>query len=163
VGRVPAPRARLADARFAAYGASVYPDATFSLRITYGKVGGWMENGQKVLHRTTFAGAFDRATGAEPFALAPAFIANRSKIDEEGALDFTYAADTIGGNSGSPVIDRDGNVIGANFDRNIHGLRNDYAYDMTMARSIGVSTAAIEQALRLIYPASALLAELKAD
>ena len=83
------------------------------------------------------------------------------KIDQQGALDFTYAADTIGGNSGSPVIDRDGNVIGANFDRNIHGLRNDYAYDMTMARSIGVSTAAIEQALKVIYPAPALLAELR--
>jgi hypothetical protein len=160
-GPITAARAKLADARFAAYGASVYPDATFSLRITYGKVGGWMENGAKVQHRTTFAGAFDRATGAEPFALAPAFIANRKKINEQGALDFTYAADTIGGNSGSPVIDRDANVIGANFDRNIHGLRNDYAYDITMARSIGVSTAAIEQALKLIYPAPALLAELK--
>ena len=160
-GPLTAARAKLADARFAAYGASVYPDATFSLRITYGKVGGWVENGAKVPHRTTFAGAFDRATGAEPFALAPAFIANRSRIDEQGSLDFTYAADTIGGNSGSPVIDREANVIGANFDRNIHGLRNDYAYDMTMARSIGVSTAAIEQALKTIYPAPALLAELK--
>jgi hypothetical protein len=160
-GPLTAARARLADARFAAYGASVYPDATFSLRITYGKVGGWLENGAKVPHRTTFAGAFDRATGAEPFALAPAFIANRAKIDEQGALDFTYAADTIGGNSGSPVIDREGSVIGANFDRNIHGLRNDYAYDITMARSIGVSTAAIEQALKSIFPAPALLAELK--
>jgi hypothetical protein len=160
-GPTTAARARLADARFAAYGDSVYPDATFSLRITYGRVGGWMESGSKVAHRTTFAGAFDRATGAEPFALAPAFIANRAKLDEQGALDFTYAADTIGGNSGSPVIDRDANVIGANFDRNIHGLRNDYAYDMTMARSIGVSTAAIEQALKVIYPAPALLAELR--
>ena len=101
------------------------------------------------------------ACDAEPFELAPAFIANRSKINERGALDFAYAADTIGGNSGSPVIDREANVIGANFDRNIHGLRNDYAYDMTMARSIGVSTAAIEQALKVIYPAPALLAELK--
>ena len=162
-GPLTAARAKLADARFAAYGASVYPDATFSLRITYGKVGGWLENGRKVPHRTTFAGAFDRATGAEPFALAPSFIANRSRIDLNGALDFTYAADTIGGNSGSPVIDRDANVIGANFDRNIHGLRNDYAYDMTMARSIGVSTAAIEQAMRLVYPAPALLAELKGN
>ena len=160
-GPLTAARAKLADARFAAYGDSVYPDATFSLRITYGKVGGWVENGAKVPHRTTFAGAFDRATGAEPFALAPAFIARRSQIEGQGALDFTYAADTIGGNSGSPVIDRNANVIGANFDRNIHGLRNDYAYDMTMARSIGVSTAAIEQALRVIYPAPALLAELK--
>ncbi|HVF36544.1 MAG TPA: S46 family peptidase, partial [Sphingomicrobium sp.] len=160
-GPLTAARAKLADARFAAFGAGVYPDATFSLRITYGPVGGWIENGVKVPHRTTFAGAFDRATGAEPFALAPAFLANRSRIDLGGALDFTYAADTIGGNSGSPVIDRDANVIGANFDRNIHGLRNDYAYDMTMARSIGVSTAAIDQALKVIYPAPALLAELK--
>ena len=160
-GPLTAARAKLADARFAAYGASVYPDATFSLRITYGKVGGWVENGAKVPHRTTFAGAFDRATGAEPFALAPAFLAKRPAIDQQGALDFVYAADTIGGNSGSPVIDRDANVIGANFDRNIHGLRNDYAYDITMARSIAVSTAAIEQALKVIYPAPALLAELK--
>lgn len=161
-GPITAARAKLADARFAAYGASVYPDATFSLRITYGKVGGWVENGRKTDYRTTFAGAFARATGAKPFALAPAFIARRSAINERGVLDFVYAADTIGGNSGSPVIDRDGAVIGANFDRNIHGLRNDYAYDITMARSIAVSTAAVEQALKSIYPAPALLAELRA-
>ena len=159
-GPVTAARARLADARFAAFGASVYPDATFSLRITYGKVGGWVENGRKTDYRTRFAGAYDRATGADPFALAPALLARRKALDEAGALDFVYAADTIGGNSGSPVIDRDANVIGANFDRNIHGLRNDYAYDLTMARSIAVSTAAIGQALKSLYPAPALLAEL---
>ena len=159
-GPITAARAKLADTRFAAYGDSVYPDATFSLRITYGRVGGWVENGKKTDYRTRFAGAFDRATGADPFALAPAFLTRRKAIDEKGALDFVYAADTIGGNSGSPVIDRDANVIGANFDRNIHGLRNDYAYDITMARSIAVSTAAIEQALKVIYPAPALLAEL---
>ena len=159
-GPVTAARAKLADARFAAFGDSVYPDATFSLRITYGKVGGWVENGKKTDYRTRFAGAFDRATGADPFALAPAFLTRRAAIDEAGALDFIYAADTIGGNSGSPVIDRNGAVIGANFDRNIHGLRNDYAYDLTMARSIAVSTAAVEQALKSIYPAPALLAEL---
>ena len=159
-GPITAARAKLADTRFAAYGDSVYPDATFSLRITYGRVGGWVENGKKTDYRTRFAGAFDRATGADPFALAPAFLTRRKAIDEKGALDYVYAADTIGGNSGSPVIDRDANVIGANFDRNIHGLRNDYAYDITMARSIAVSTAAIEQALKVIYPAPALLAEL---
>jgi hypothetical protein len=161
-GPLTSARSKLADARFAAYGDSVYPDATFSLRITYGKVGGWMENGAKVPHRTIFAGAFDRATGAEPFALAPAFLANKAKLDLKGAMDMVYATDTIGGNSGSPIIDRNLNVIGANFDRNIHGLRNDYAYDMTMARSVGTTTAAIEQALKVIYPAPALLAELKA-
>jgi hypothetical protein len=159
-GPVTAARAKLADARFAAFGDSVYPDATFSLRITYGKVGGWIENGRKTDYRTRFAGAYDRATGADPFALAPALLARRKAIDEAGALDFIYAADTIGGNSGSPVIDRQANVIGANFDRNIHGLRNDYAYDLTMARSIAVSTAALEQALKSVYPAPALLAEL---
>lgn len=162
-GPVTAARAKLADARFAAYGASVYPDATSSLRITYGKVGGWTENGRKVDHRTTFSGAFARATGAKPFALPATYLARRQAIDPNGTLDFVYAADTIGGNSGSPVIDRNGAVIGANFDRNIHGLRNDYAYDITMARSIAVSTAAIEQALRSIYPAPALLAELRAN
>ncbi|RIX32430.1 S46 family peptidase [Sphingomonas edaphi] len=161
-GPLSAARSKLADARFAAYGDSVYPDATFSLRITYGKVGGWMENGTKVAHRTTWSGAFDRATGAEPFALASAILASKSKLNLNGAMDMAYATDTIGGNSGSPVIDRNLNVIGANFDRNIHGLRNDYAYDMTMARSIGVTTAALEQALRTVYPAPALLRELYA-
>ncbi len=159
---ITAARAKLADARFAAYGDTVYPDATFSLRITYGKVGGWVENGRKTDYRTRFSGAFARATGADPFALAPAILAKRKAIDEGGALDFIYAADTIGGNSGSPVIDKDLNLLGANFDRNLPGLRNDYAYDLAMARSIAVSTAAIEQALKVIYPAPSLLAELHA-
>ena len=159
-GPLTAARAQLADARFAAYGDSVYPDATFSLRITYGPVGGWVENGTETDYRTTFQGAFDRATGADPFALAPGIVAHKDDLDMNGTLDFVYAADTIGGNSGSPVIDRDGAVIGANFDRNIHGLRNDYAYDIVMARSIAASTAAIQQAMETVYPAPALLKEL---
>nr|WP_294848825.1 S46 family peptidase [uncultured Sphingomonas sp.] len=160
-GPLTAARAKLADARFSAYGDSVYPDATFSLRITYGHVGGWTENGVKVPFRTTWAGAFDRATGADPFALAPKILTAKDRLNLNGAMDVAYATDTIGGNSGSPVIDRHLNVIGANFDRNIHGLRNDYAYDMTMARSIGTTTAAIEQALTKIYPAPALMKELR--
>lgn len=160
-GPLTSARARLADARFAAYGDKVYPDATFSLRITFGKVGGWTENGSQVPDRTNWAGAFDRATGATPFRLADGIVAAKSRLDLDGPLDFVYMTDTVGGNSGSPVIDKDGNVIGANFDRNIHGLRNDYAYDMAMGRSIAVSTAALDQALRVIYPAPALLAELR--
>ena len=112
-------------------------------------------------YRTRWAGAYDRATGSAPFKLAPAIAANKARLDLQGTLDFIYAADTIGGNSGSPVIDRNANIIGANFDRNLPGLRNDYAYDLTMARSIAVSTAAIEQALKSLYPAPELLAELK--
>ncbi len=159
-GPLTAARTKLADARFAAYGDKVYPDATFSLRVTFGKVGGWIEDGRQVPDRTDWAGAFDRATGAKPFKLADAIVAAKAKLDLTGPLDFVYMTDTIGGNSGSPVIDRDGKVIGANFDRNIHGLRNDYAYDMTMGRSIAVTTAALEQAMRVVYPAPALLAEL---
>jgi hypothetical protein len=159
-GPLTAARAKLADARFAAYGDAVYPDATFSLRITYGRVGGGSAAGPGVDIRTRGAGAFERATGYAPFALAPGILAARDALDLDGTLDFTYAADTIGGNSGSPVLDKDANIIGANFDRNIHGLRNDYAYDITVARSIGVSAAALEQAMKTIYPAPALLAEL---
>ena len=160
-GPLTAARARLADARFASLGAATYPDATGTLRITYGKIGGWIENGVTTGYRTRWAGAYERATGAAPFKLAPAILANQARLDLAGTLNFTYAADTIGGNSGAPVIDRNANIIGANFDRNSPGLRNDYAYDLTMARSIAVSTAAIEQALKVIYPAPELLAELK--
>jgi hypothetical protein len=159
-GPLTAARSKLADARFAAYGDKVYPDATFSLRVTFGKVGGWTEDGRTISDRTDWAGAFDRATGYAPFKLADAIVAAKGKLDLSGPLDFVYMTDTIGGNSGSPVIDKGRNVIGANFDRNIHGLRNDYAYDMTMGRSIAVSTAALEQAMRVVYPAPALLAEL---
>ncbi len=159
-GPLTAARSKLADARFAAYGDKVYPDATFSLRITFGKIGGWTEDGRVIPDRTNWAGAFARATGYEPFKLADNVLAAKDKLDLNGPLDFVYMTDTIGGNSGSPVIDKDRNVIGANFDRNIHGLRNDYAYDMTMGRSIAVSTAALEQAMRVVYPAPALLAEL---
>ncbi len=160
-GPLTAARSKLADARFAAYGDKVYPDATFSLRVTFGKVGGWTEDGRVIPDRTTWGGAFARATGYEPFKLADNVAAAKDKLDLNGPLDFAYMTDTIGGNSGSPVIDKDRNVIGANFDRNIHGLRNDYAYDMTMGRSIAVSTAALEQAMRVVYPAPALLAELR--
>lgn len=155
-----AARKALSDARFAAYGDSVYPDATGTLRITYGRVGGWVEDGREIPHRTDWAGLFDRATGYAPFKLADGVAAAKDQLDLKGTLDFVYMADTIGGNSGSPVIDRYGRVLGANFDRNIHGLRNDYAYDIRMARSIAASTSAMEDGLRVIYPAPHLLREL---
>ena len=104
--------------------------------------------------RTTLGGAFDRATGAEPFDLPPALPRQPPAGSTATATyDFVTADDIIGGNSGSPVIDREGKVIGAAFDGNIHGLGGDYGYDGTMTASIAVSTAAVEQALRNIYPA----------
>ncbi len=159
---VTAAQAKLADARFAAYGDSQYPDATFTLRISYGKVAGWMENGEMVPTRTTMGGAFERATGNDPFVLAKAYSANEAKIDKTTTYDFVSTNDIIGGNSGSPVIARDASVIGAAFDGNIHSLGGNYGYDGSLNRTVSVSTAAIQEALETIYPAPGLVKELAA-
>ena len=160
-GPLTAAQAKLADARFAAYGATQYPDATFTLRVSYGKVAGWRERGRQVPTRTYLGGTFDRATGAEPFDLPRAFVANRAKIDRSATYDFVTTNDIIGGNSGSPVIDRSGAVIGAAFDGNINSLGGNYGYDGSINRTVAVSTDAIQEALEKIYPAPALVAELK--
>ncbi len=159
-GPVTAAQARLAAARFAAYGDSAYPDATFTLRLSYGVVQGWSERGADVPYRTLIGGTFDRATGAEPFDLAPGFVANRAAIDGALTYDFVSTNDIIGGNSGSPVIARDGSVLGAAFDGNVHSLGGNFGYDGRMNRTVTVSTQAIQEALVDIYPAPALVAEL---
>jgi hypothetical protein len=160
-GPVTAAQARLADARFAAYGDTIYPDATFTLRISYGKVMGWTERGRPVPATTTLGGTYDRATGADPFDLPRAFVAAKSRIDPNTVYDFVTTNDIIGGNSGSPVIDRSGAVIGAAFDGNINSLAGNYGYDGSVNRTVVVSTDAIQEALEKIYPAPALVAELK--
>ena len=151
---------QLSDARFAAYGDSLYPDATFTLRISYGKVAGWTERGQQVPFQTTLGGTFDRATGNPPYDVAPGFTAAKGKIDPNAAYDFVTTNDIIGGNSGSPVIDRAGTVIGAAFDGNIHSLGGNYGYDGTLNRTVVVSSDAVQEALEKIYPAPALVKEL---
>jgi hypothetical protein len=156
-----AAQAKLADARFAAYGNTLYPDATFTLRISYGRVQGWNERGKPVPTRTLVGGTYERATGAEPFDLAPAFVRNRAKINMNTTYDFVTTNDIIGGNSGSPVIDREGKVIGAAFDGNIHSIGGNYGYDPVLNRTVVVSTAAVQEALEHIYPAPGLLAELR--
>jgi hypothetical protein len=160
-GPVTAAQAKLADARFAAYGDTIYPDATFTLRISYGKVEGWTERGKPVPPVTLMGGTFDRATGSDPFDLPKKFVLAKSKIDPNTVYDFVTTNDIIGGNSGSPVIDRNGAVIGAAFDGNIHSLAGNYGYDGTVNRTVVVSTDAIEEGLEKIYPAPALVAELK--
>ena len=157
---VTAARAKIADARFAAYGDTLYPDATFTLRISYGKVLGWTERGRPVPYQTLLGGTFDRATGSDPFDLPRAFLANRARLDPRTTYDFVTTNDIIGGNSGSPVIDRSGSVIGAAFDGNIHSLAGNYGYDGSLNRTVVVSTDAIQEALEKIYPAPALVAEL---
>jgi len=151
---------QLSDARFAAYGDTLYPDATFTLRISYGKVAGWTERGQQVPFQTTLGGTFDRATGNPPYDVAPGFTAAKGKIDPKATYDFVTTNDIIGGNSGSPVIDRAGTVIGAAFDGNIHSLGGNYGYDGTLNRTVVVSSDAVQEALEKIYPAPALVKEL---
>ena len=154
--------AKLADARFAAYGDTLYPDATFTLRISYGQVKGWTERGNEVPTTTTMGGTFERATGNAPFDVAPGFAEAKDRIDMQAVYDFVTTNDIIGGNSGSPVIDRNGTVIGAAFDGNIHSLGGNYGYDGTLNRTVAVSTQAIQEALEKIYPAPALVKELAA-
>lgn len=152
--------AKLADARFAAFGDTLYPDATFTLRISYGKVAGWTERGKAVPPVTTLGGTYRRATGNEPFDLAPAFAANEGKVDKSVVYNFVTTNDIIGGNSGSPVIDKAGTVIGAAFDGNIHSLGGNYGYDPELNRTVVVATSAVNEALRSIYPNPALVREL---
>jgi len=151
---------RLAKARFAVYGLGVYPDATFSLRLSYGAVEGWNEKGTAVAPFTTFPGLFDRATGKPPFDLPDRWIAAQSKLSSKTVFDFSTTNDIIGGNSGSPVIDAKGDVIGAAFDGNIESLGGDYWYDGSVNRTVVVSTASIAEALKKIYRQDRLVKEL---
>ncbi len=157
---ITAAQSRLSRARFAAFGDSLYPDATFTLRISYGSVQGWDERGRPVPPVTRIGGLYERATGAPPYDLAPKWAAAESRVDKNVVFDFTSNNDIIGGNSGSPVIVRDGSVIGAAFDGNIHSIGGSYGFDPRVNRTISVSAAAVQEALRNVYGAEALLAEL---
>lgn len=153
---------RIARARFAVYGDSIYPDATFTLRLSYGAVAGWTHRGTEVAPFTTIGGTFDRATGEAPYALAPSWVAAKDKLNKDVVYNFTTTNDIIGGNSGSPVVNAKGEVIGAAFDGNIHSLGGAYGYDGTINRTVVVSTAAITEALRVVYGRDALVRELLA-
>ncbi|WP_245941903.1 S46 family peptidase [Sphingomonas gilva] len=154
--------AKLADARFGVYGDTLYPDATFTLRISYGSVKGWDERGTPVPPTTKFAGLYERATGAVPYDLPSEFAAAKGKIDMATVYNFVTTNDIIGGNSGSPVIARDGSVIGAAFDGNIHMLGGNFGYDPVLNRTVVVSTAAVQEALEVVYPNQRLMRELAA-
>ncbi|MFC7377012.1 S46 family peptidase [Brevundimonas sp. GCM10030266] len=164
---VNAPTARAAEkvaqARFAVYGTNLYPDATFSLRLSYGQVQGWSYRGVTVPPFTYMGGLYERATGSEPFNAAQAFIDNEARVNKETVYDFTSTNDIIGGNSGSPVINANGEVIGTAFDGNIHSLGGSFGYDPELNRTVSVSTAAVTEALRNIYPSPRLLQELGVD
>jgi hypothetical protein len=151
---------RIAKARFAVYGTDTYPDATFSLRISYGKIAGWTDNGVTVPPFTYFRGLWERATGKPPYDLTPNWVAARSKVNGDTVFDMVSDNDIVGGNSGSPLIDADANVVGAVFDGNILSLGGTFAFDDAVNRAVSVSTAAITGALANVYGQDALLEEL---
>ncbi|WP_313452787.1 S46 family peptidase, partial [Brevundimonas sp.] len=151
---------QLAAARFAAYGDAVYPDATGTLRLTYGKVEGSDVPGQRFGAFTTFAGLWDRATGAEPFKVAPKLMAAKDRIDPNAVMDMAVSTDTIGGSSGSPAVNARGEIIGANFDSTVLTQRNAYGYDRNTNRSVIVTTQAVTVTLRDVYGMDHLLTEL---
>ena len=151
----------VARAEFAVYGTSMYPDATFTLRLAYGSVKGWDEGGKPVNPITTFGGAFERATGKDPFALPKSWLDARARLDMSTPLDFSSTNDIIGGNSGSPVVDKEARVVGLIFDGNIHSLGGDFGYDPATNRAVSVESTALVAALDKIYGAQRLLSELQ--
>jgi hypothetical protein len=154
---------QLGKARFAVYGKTTYPDATFTLRLSYGQVQGYPMNGTKAPYKTTFYGLYDRARSFDfegPFALPPRYLAGRDKLDLATPLDFVTTNDVVGGNSGSPVINSKAEIVGLVFDGNIESLLGDFIYDGATNRTVAVHTAAMTEALRKLFNASALVGEL---
>lgn len=157
---------RIARARFAVLGKETYPDATFTLRITYGDVRSYPANGTLMQPFTTLAGLYDRAWGWGPTAergaweLPPKWVEHRKDVDMATPLDFIHAVDIIGGNSGSPVVDKKGELVGLIFDGNIESLPGRYFYDEKVNRAVSVDARAIQEALKKVYGAGALADEL---
>jgi hypothetical protein len=161
-GPVEHAREKIAQARFRAFGDAQYPDATFSPRLSYGRVEGWTEPGGAMIGPfTRIGGLYQRATGTPPYDLAPSWVAARGRLDAVTIFDVSTSTDVIGGNSGSPLLDRDGKVVGAVFDGNIHSLGGEFYYDAALNRSVTVASTAIAAALHDVYGMDTLLAELR--
>jgi hypothetical protein len=155
---------RIGQARFAVYGKSLYPDATFTLRLAYGAVKGYPMNGTQAPPMTTFFGLYDRAYSfglKPPYNLPARYLERRTRLDLAGPLDFVNTCDITGGNSGSPVINKQGELVGLIFDGNIESLVGDYVYYEVNNRAVAVHSGAIIEALRELYDASSLADELE--
>jgi Peptidase S46 len=155
---------KIGKARFAIYGKSSYPDATFTLRLSYGTVKGYPMNGTEAPPVTTFYGLYDRSDsfgGKPPFDLPERYSARRDKLDLSTRLNFVSTCDIIGGNSGSPVVNRKGEIVGLIFDGNIESLVSDFVYDDTKSRAVAVHTASMILALRQLYDAGSLADEIE--
>ncbi len=155
--------AKIAKARFAIEGTNSYPDATFTLRLAFGTVKGYEEGGKHVPAHTTFTGLYERAAEQEnrpPFDLPQRWVDRKRRLDLKTPFNFVSTADIIGGNSGSPVIDRQGELVGIIFDGNIQSLVLDFAFTEEVARAVSVDSRGILEALRKIYDAKNVVTEL---
>ncbi len=154
---------KIAKARFAVYGTSVDPDATFTLRLSYGTVKGFDNaEGKFVPPYTNIGGLFERATGAAPYKLPESWLKAKSSLDLSVPMNVSTTNDTTGGNSGSPMIDKDANVVGLLFDGNIFSLGGDYGYDAAKNRSICVDSRALLEAMRKVYHLDRVVEEIEA-
>jgi hypothetical protein len=145
------------------YEADAYPDATATLRVSYGQVSGWEEYGEQVHPFTTIAGLYERQTGSEPYKLPPRWLERRAQLDANQPMNMTTTHDITAGNSGSPVINRNAELVGLIFDGNIHSLGTSYWYDGSTNRAISVHADFIVEALRNVYDAERILKELNID
>ena len=156
--------AEIAKARFAVEGTSNYPDATFTLRLSYGTVRGYEEDGKQIPPFTNFEGLYQRSTEHEnkpPFDLPQRWIDKKAALDPQTQFNFVSDADIIGGNSGSPVVNKANEFVGIIFDGNIQSLVLDCIFSDKQARAVSVDSAAITEALRKVYEATALADELE--
>jgi hypothetical protein len=154
---------RIAQARWKAFGRTLSPDATFTLRLSFGVVKPFPAEGTVVPARTTFHGLYDRSASFRnrpPWHLMPRWVEHEKDLDLKTPFDFVCTADIIGGNSGSPVINKDGAFVGIIFDGNIESLALDYYFTEEQARAVAVDARGILEALRKVYDAPALAEEL---
>jgi len=151
----------LFQAAVAVHGTSGYPDGTLTLRLSYGTVAGWTESGKQVPAMTHLSGLYARNTGQFPFAVAPTWLAARPRLDPEMPFDLATTNDIIGGNSGSPLIDRNGQVVALIFDGNRDSLGGDYAYDGATNRAVALHGTAILEGLEKVYGAGRLAKEIR--
>ena len=150
----------IARARFEAYGTSTYPDATFTLRLSFGQVKGFAEDGKQVEPFTFLSGLYERATGEPPFRLPPSWLKAKPRLELQTPFNFVSTNDIIGGNSGSPIFNKEAEIVGIVFDGNRQSLGGEYGFDETGNRTVSVHSEGILEGLRKVYDARRLLEEL---